>query len=143
MLRTILVLATTLTLATARDTTQLRGGQNSHGCTPSDMTYDYLSLVVQWPGAWAHGAGKDIEDRFSLHGLWPSRSSPKEDSYPCNCANTPYDGSAIASIADEMQADWRSMKGVGQDASFWTHEWEKHGTCAVKGGAVKVSFLGV
>jgi ribonuclease T2 len=62
---------------------------------------------------------------FTLHGLWPENS---DGTYPQDCSNTPFDPSQVAPIASDLNKYWISLNGPSE--TFWSHEFEKHGTCA-------------
>jgi len=111
-----------------------QGGGDGGGC--SGTTFDYLLLVQQWPAAatntqWPKEA--DLTD-FTLHGLWPSRIGSAVSSYPCQCTDEEFSEDKIQGSLDEMKSHWPSYNG--DDDAFWTHEWSKHGTCAVNAGSV-------
>merc|ERR1711934_412048 len=57
---------------------------------------------------------------WTLHGLWPQWAE--------SCSSEQFDPSQVASIVDDLNANWPSCSGSAQ--SFWSHEWGKHGTCS-------------
>ncbi|KAH7826587.1 putative Ribonuclease 1 [Monocercomonoides exilis] len=62
----------------------------------------------------------------TIHGLWPGNNA---SSWPECCNNSyPFKPAEISGIAD-LSKNWVSTQGP--DNSFYTHEWEKHGTCAM------------
>ncbi|RKP27044.1 ribonuclease T2-like protein [Syncephalis pseudoplumigaleata] len=73
------------------------------------------------------------EEEFTMHGLWPDTCDggmgPKDGCDPARH----YDdlGSILqqadAKLYDEMNTYWPSYKG--DNPAFWSHEWNKHGTC--------------
>lgn len=66
---------------------------------------------------------------FTIHGLWPNY---KSGGWPEFCdSHLPFDESKIADIQDDLEEEWPSFMGGGDDPGFWKHEWEKHGTCAL------------
>jgi ribonuclease T2 len=94
----------------------------------ADNSYDYLAYALQWvPYSCYHSSspGCSLGNSMSIHGVWPSRN---DGSYPQYCTSAKYDPSAISSIRDQMNHDWPSLKDSNYD-SFWSHEYEKHGTC--------------
>ena len=51
--------------------------------------------------------------------------------YPCDCTSEAFDPSALnATTLREMAVYWPTLSTGGDDA-FWSHEWSKHGTCAL------------
>ncbi|KAL0372466.1 UNVERIFIED_CONTAM: Extracellular ribonuclease LE [Sesamum calycinum] len=73
-------------------------------------------------------AGKPTAN-FTLHGLWPNYNN---GSYPSNCnPNSPYNATKISDLLGRMEVDWPTLSCPTNDGTrFWTHEWEKHGTCS-------------
>ncbi|XP_059645262.1 ribonuclease 1-like [Cornus florida] len=98
--------------------------------------FDFFYFVQQWPGSYCDSkqsccypkSGKPASD-FSIHGLWPNY---QDGSYPSNCdPDSPFDQSKISDLAGRMQEDWPSLACPSSDGLiFWSHEWDKHGTCS-------------
>ncbi|WOK94253.1 extracellular ribonuclease LE-like [Canna indica] len=98
--------------------------------------FDFFFFVLQWPGSYCDTSngccyptsGKPASD-FGIHGLWPNYN---DGSYPSNCdPNSPYDPSKISDLLGSMGANWPTLACPSGDGSkFWSHEWEKHGTCS-------------
>eukprot|EP01061_Rhynchopus_euleeides_P047224 TRINITY_DN937_c0_g1_i2.p2 TRINITY_DN937_c0_g1~~TRINITY_DN937_c0_g1_i2.p2 ORF type:complete len:158 (+),score=59.63 TRINITY_DN937_c0_g1_i2:55-528(+) len=61
---------------------------------------------------------------YTIHGLWPEWSAAAAGF----CRDVSFNETAIADLSPQMQQVWPSDKGP--DADFWTHEWQKHGSCA-------------
>ncbi|PVU88072.1 hypothetical protein BB559_005735 [Furculomyces boomerangus] len=93
-------------------------------CSPKN---GLLVLSLQWELRYGP------KDQFTIHGLWPDR---------CDGTMTPRNGCdrsrQVKGVADnifdsnitlynQMKELWPSNKG--DDDYFWTHEWNKHGTC--------------
>jgi ribonuclease T2 len=118
-------LAVLMSAAVVSDRTDSRAGDNS---------WDYLLLVVRWSGAACVGVDSacyvpsNVND-FILHGLWPNRN---DNSYPSFCDNNdPFDSSQVTDLIPSMEAFWTDVLDQPGDTSFWSHEWDKHGTCAI------------
>ncbi|KAB1206319.1 Extracellular ribonuclease LE [Morella rubra] len=102
----------------------------------ASQVYDFFYLVQQWPGSYCDTSqgccypttGKPATN-FSIHGLWPNYDN---GSYPSNCdSNDPFDLSEISDLQSKMQVSWPSLScPSSDDTSFWSHEWNKHGTCS-------------
>jgi ribonuclease T2 len=64
----------------------------------------------------------------------PPPSSPKRNdgTYPSSCTNESLDLALLADLSDELAAKWPNVKAMSgpEHASFWGHEWSKHGTCS-------------
>ncbi|GAA0174692.1 endoribonuclease [Lithospermum erythrorhizon] len=102
----------------------------------SAKDFDFFYYVQQWPASYCDTrrsccypkTGKPDDD-FSIHGLWPNNN---DGTWPSNCdrKNT-FDESEIDDLVSRMEKDWPSFSCPSSDGiKFWTHEWEKHGTCA-------------
>ncbi|GER41414.1 ribonuclease NW [Striga asiatica] len=98
--------------------------------------FDFFYFVQQWPGSYCDTkksccyptTGKPPSN-FGIHGLWPNN---EDGSYPSNCdSNNPYDQSKISELISRMQQDWATLACPSNDGTkFWSHEWDKHGTCS-------------
>ncbi|XP_054810456.1 ribonuclease 3-like [Prosopis cineraria] len=98
--------------------------------------FDFFYFVQQWPGAFCdtkHGCcypktGKPTAD-FGIHGLWPNY---KDGSWPSNCdPDSVFDKSQIAELMSSMEKHWPSLSCPSSNGlRFWSHEWQKHGTCS-------------
>lgn len=75
--------------------------------------YDYYEFAVQ---DWCQGPMPGI------HGLWPQDNN---GSYPQWCNGTSYLPPTGGLLAN-MTKYWNSC---ANNTEFWSHEWEKHGTC--------------
>ncbi|XP_058769210.1 ribonuclease 1-like [Vicia villosa] len=102
----------------------------------SQQDFDFFYFVQQWPGSYCDSqksccyptSGKPAAD-FSIHGLWPNY---KDGTYPSNCdPNSPFDQSQISDLKTSLLKNWPTLAcPSGNGIQFWTHEWEKHGTCS-------------
>ncbi|KAJ6322392.1 hypothetical protein OIU77_012278 [Salix suchowensis] len=91
---------------------------------------------MQWPVSYCDTkqsccyprTGKPVAD-FGIHGLWPQN---KDGSYPQNCnPDSALDEDQISDLTSSLQKDWASLSCPSSTGfRFWSHEWEKHGTCA-------------
>ena len=107
--------------------------KRSHHHSPvksGDNSWDYFLLVSEWPGSVTPGPVPSYIDTFTLHGLWPNRD---DNSYPSFCNDSyPFRYSEIADIIQDLDAAWYdTLHDQANASSFWGHEWEKHGTCAM------------
>jgi ribonuclease I len=89
--------------------------------------FDYFELVLQWPPAFGSNLGSKVS-HWTIHGLWPSRIQNAE-TYPCQCTQESFRESVLDPIRGTMDKLWPSLKDGNDNAYFWSHEWEKHGTC--------------
>ncbi|KAJ6690000.1 hypothetical protein OIU85_006300 [Salix viminalis] len=121
--------------------------------------FDFFYFVQQWPGSYCDTkqsccyptTGKPAAD-FGIHGLWPNYQDGK---YPQNCdSKNPFNPDKkrsklcieqvdfidslsfvwqvkITDLRSSMQKNWPTLAcPSGNGVGFWTHEWEKHGTCS-------------
>ncbi|KAI4339373.1 hypothetical protein MLD38_024324 [Melastoma candidum] len=98
--------------------------------------FDFFFFVLQWPGSYCDTknhccypkSGKPAAD-FGIHGLWPNYN---DGSYPSNCnPDNSFDKSEISDLLSSLEKGWPTLAcPSGDGVKFWTHEWEKHGTCS-------------
>ncbi|XP_047175408.1 ribonuclease 1-like [Vigna umbellata] len=103
-------------------------------CASED--FDFFYFVQQWPGSYCDTqknccyptSGKPEAD-FGIHGLWPNYN---DGSYPSNCdPNNPFNPSQISDLSSSLQNNWPTLAcPSGDGMTFWSHEWNKHGTCS-------------
>ncbi|MED6192495.1 hypothetical protein PIB30_010430 [Stylosanthes scabra] len=63
---------------------------------------------------------------FTIHGLWPTNKTGRVES----CSTTAFDVKLLnATLTNQLKQQWPNLL-VGQDDTFWKHEWKKHGTCS-------------
>jgi hypothetical protein len=80
--------------------------------TTSSSSSNYVLAMQKCAGA----------SEFTLHGLWPVAES---------CKGKPFSDAPIIDLLPEMKVDWLSCPEKGGDnEGFWSHEWQKHGTCS-------------
>jgi len=106
------------------------GAAMGHGGAP--LAFDYLHLVQEWPGSFCDTKkgckwpAVEPINGWLLHGLWPEFNN---GSWPQYCdPGAPFNMSAIEDMLPELQKYWPSLVSPDQ-ASFWAHEWTRHGTC--------------
>ena len=102
--------------------------------------FDYFVLEVQWGGGMCASADcvrcpSNLAE-WTMHGLWPSNFDGNDPAY-CN-SNWEFNADNISSILASMNKNWPSYEASTDNEAFWTHEWERHGTCA----AVDPRFYG-
>ncbi|XP_022151194.1 ribonuclease 3-like [Momordica charantia] len=98
--------------------------------------FDFFYFVQQWPGAYCDTkrsccypkTGRPAAD-FGIHGLWPNF---QDGTYPSSCdPDSVFDPTHISEVASNMAKQWPSLSCPSSNGlRFWSHEWEKHGTCS-------------
>lgn len=68
-------------------------------------------------------------DEWTIHGIWPTKYNTIGPEY-CN-KSLPFNASALAPLESKLKENWIDIQNGSQPYSFWKHEWNKHGTCAV------------
>ncbi|PVU97880.1 hypothetical protein BB561_000270 [Smittium simulii] len=93
-------------------------------CTPK-----YGMMVMAY--SWSHQIGPS--DKFTIHGLWPNYCNGTYlPNAGCDATRVyPAVGDMVKKVSKEtydfMDKYW--LANNGDNDSFWTHEWNKHGTC--------------
>ncbi|CAN4122129.1 unnamed protein product [Withania somnifera] len=103
----------------------------------ASQSFDFFYFVQQWPPALCDQkqsccyptTGKPALD-FGIHGLWPNYNN---GSYPSSCDNRNlYDETEIEDLISSLQQDWPTLAcPTNNGTKFWSHEWDKHGTCSL------------
>jgi len=105
-------------------------GSTSSSSPPpiQDNSWDYLIYSTRWAGT--AGYGQTLPHNvttFTLHGIWPQRNN---GSYPSFCdVQDIFESQQIQDLIPLLEEDWYDYDDL-PDYSFWSHEWDKHGTCA-------------
>lgn len=64
--------------------------------------------------------------KWTIHGLWPTVG---EEHKPVWCNSSwPFREDDIEDLKPKLELQWPSFDS--DEAAFWKHEWEKHGTCS-------------
>ena len=102
----------------------------------SNYHFDYILFALQWPESFCETQKcTPHSDHWAIHGAWPEN---KDGSWPQNCCTKkPFDINVLKPIESELIAAWSSLKVGGTNSQFWSHEYEKHGTCAVESPMMK------
>eukprot|EP01089_Gocevia_fonbrunei_P011939 TRINITY_DN2678_c0_g1_i2.p1 TRINITY_DN2678_c0_g1~~TRINITY_DN2678_c0_g1_i2.p1 ORF type:complete len:236 (-),score=32.50 TRINITY_DN2678_c0_g1_i2:86-793(-) len=105
------------------------GGNNS---------WDYLLYTTRWPYVPSNGDPVPSNvTTFSLHGMWPNRN---DTSYPSYCTNEAFDLNKIASLIPTLVEIWYDFEHPNDPSEFWSHEWDKHGTCATSDSLMSTQY---
>lgn len=106
--------------------------QNENSSEQKD--FDYLVFRQIWPFTscmFPEGHECTIDDNVKtwvIHGLWPNYNK----GYPSFCNKTDkFRPELIESIVPMLEQYWPNLYSDTPLDSFWEHEWEKHGTCAL------------
>lgn len=96
----------------------------------SNNSWDYFLLVREWCGTMSPGPLPSYVNTFTLHGMWPNRL---DGSWPQFCNSSyPFNYAEIADIIVPLDRAWYdTMHDQANGTDFWSHEWDKHGTCAM------------
>lgn len=98
--------------------------------------FDYILLATQWPEAFCETSKcAPHKDKWSIHGAWPENNN---GSYPQNCCTEHhFDAKILKPIESDLIAHWKTLQAHGTNENFWSHEYEKHGTCAIESPLLK------
>jgi ribonuclease T2 len=124
-----------------RPSDSVNNGKPVHG---GNNNFDYLILREIWPASSCMFPGANtcqVSQNVStwvVHGLWPSI---KSEIGPQFCNKTmPFNFNLVKPILDRLLRFWPNLYTNTPLASFWQHEWEKHGTCALGLPQIKSEF---
>ena len=67
--------------------------------------------------------------QWTVHGLWPNRYGEINPLF-CN-KSWLYEEQEMEPILAELEEFWPDHAMRKVEESLWSHEWSKHGTCAV------------
>ncbi|XP_067682260.1 ribonuclease Oy-like [Haliotis asinina] len=97
--------------------------------------FDFFAFSQQWAPSVCIDASSEHKcaipeevTGWTIHGLWPNSHSGNEPS-DCN-SSWPFNYDAIKSLESNLTAQWPNLFIDTPKDDFWSHEWEKHGTCA-------------
>ncbi|TGZ56596.1 ribonuclease Oy-like [Temnothorax longispinosus] len=109
--------------------------------------FDVLIFTQQWPltacFVWKNksdtrSCSLPRHDEWTIHGIWPTKYNTLGPQF-CN-KSLEFNPSAIAPIESELKENWLDIHKGSKPYSFWKHEWDKHGTCAVTVKALNNEF---
>ncbi|KYN06507.1 PREDICTED: ribonuclease Oy [Cyphomyrmex costatus] len=103
--------------------------------------YDVLIFTQRWPlttcFVWesqsrpneTHSCSLPKRNQWTIHGIWPTIYN---EIGPQFCNNSlSFNSTALAPIENELKQNWLDIQKGSKPYSFWKHEWDKHGTCAI------------
>ena len=103
----------------------------------ADNDFDLIIFTQHWPQTvcfeWkekseSHKCTLPLNEEWCIHGIWPTQYHKIAPEY-CN-KTLNFDLAALESIEHTLEEKWMDVQHGLKPASFWKHEWEKHGTCA-------------
>lgn len=69
------------------------------------------------------------QDEWTIHGIWPTKFNTLGPEY-CN-KSLSFNASVLMPLESQLKENWIDIQNGSKPYSFWKHEWEKHGTCAI------------
>lgn len=100
--------------------------------------FDVLIFTQVWPltacfvwkeSSEKHSCSLPKRDEWTIHGIWPTRYNTLGPEF-CN-KSLPFNPSVLAPLESQLKENWKDVHNGSNPYSFWGHEWNKHGTCAV------------
>lgn len=85
----------------------------------------------------SHSCSLPKRDEWTIHGIWPTKFHTIG---PLYCNKLPFNSSTLAPIESELKENWIDIQQGSKPYSFWKHEWDKHGTCAMTVQALNSEF---
>mmetsp|Transcript_10518 Transcript_10518/g.15379 ORF Transcript_10518/g.15379 Transcript_10518/m.15379 type:complete len:266 (+) Transcript_10518:40-837(+) len=101
--------------------------------------YDYFVVAMTWGKTFCatkkNCIRSKIQNRFTIHGLWPNLATPINGKYWPQCCNNSdiIDPNRLRSqLSDELNSLWPDVliSNAYSTNGLYAHEWSKHGTCA-------------
>jgi len=98
--------------------------------------WDILGITLNWPESSCREMNRthhichepESLHSWTIHGLWPNRYDGSWPQY-CN-KHEKFNPGPIKDLIPEMETFWPNLMTDRPGYDFWTHEYEKHGTCA-------------
>lgn len=110
------------------------GNNHDQNQVSESKDFDYLVLRQIWPKTSCMFPGshqctiKNTVSSWVIHGLWPNYNV----GFPSFCNKTDkFRPDLIQPIVADLEKYWPNLYTDTPLNSFWQHEWEKHGTCAL------------
>ncbi|XP_019882311.2 ribonuclease Oy [Camponotus floridanus] len=106
---------------------------------PKSNNFDVVIFTQQWPltacfiweeSSKHHTCLLPKRDEWTIHGIWPTKYNTKGPEY-CN-TSLRFNASVLVPLESQLKENWMDIHNGSNPYSFWKHEWEKHGTCAIK-----------
>ncbi|XP_014474868.1 PREDICTED: ribonuclease Oy [Dinoponera quadriceps] len=100
--------------------------------------FDIVLFTQRWPltacymwkeSSKSHSCLLPKQNKWTIHGIWPTQFHHTGPQF-CNTSLS-FDKNILAPIENELKEKWTDIQKGSKPYSFWKHEWDKHGTCAV------------
>lgn len=114
----------------------IRSNHFNHEPSSVNADFDYLVFRQIWPQStcmFPEGHSCSIARNIStwvVHGLWPSIAGRTDGPFFCD-KELPFDPRKLDWLLGRLEEFWPNLYTDTPLESFWKHEWEKHGTCAL------------
>ncbi|XP_012527579.1 ribonuclease Oy [Monomorium pharaonis] len=114
---------------------------------PKSNEFDALIFTQRWPltacfvwknNSETHSCSLPKREEWTIHGIWPTKYNTMGPQF-CN-NSLKFNASTLAPIESELKENWIDIQKGSHPYSFWKHEWNKHGTCAVTVKALNNEF---
>ncbi|XP_062566250.1 ribonuclease T2-like [Saccostrea cucullata] len=93
------------------------------------VEFDNFVLSFQWPVTFCKNqkCKQPLPAHWTVHGFWPSNSN---GSFVKDCSKSPFTAESIPEgTINEMKRIWPDLL-KSTKSTFWSYQWQKHGTCA-------------
>ncbi|XP_011340907.1 ribonuclease Oy isoform X2 [Ooceraea biroi] len=99
--------------------------------------FDVLMFTQRWPPTACFVWKENSESRscslpkreeWTIHGIWPTKYHTIGPEY---CNDLPFNPNMLAPLESELKENWIDIQNGSRPYTFWKHEWDKHGTCAI------------
>jgi len=100
--------------------------------------WDYILYTTRWPAAVAeNNTVPPNVTGFTIHGMWPNRN---DTTWPEYCTNQKFDIKQIETLVPVLDEIWHDFEHPENPSDFWSHEYDKHGTCASSDSLLTTQF---
>ncbi|CAG9865201.1 unnamed protein product [Phyllotreta striolata] len=70
-----------------------------------------------------------VNDKWIIHGIWPTKRGTEG---PVFCPSAVhFDPTLLQPFLNDLDEQWTNVEAGTKEYSFWSHEWDKHGTCSI------------
>ncbi|XP_018045399.1 PREDICTED: ribonuclease Oy [Atta colombica] len=91
-----------------------------------------LTVCFEWENKSLNSTHRCVlpkRNKWTIHGIWPTKYNEIGPQF-CN-RSLSFDSKTLAPVEEALKENWIDIQKGSKPYSFWKHEWDKHGTCAI------------